>query len=281
MQFRRLSLVHRCQELVAVGEVLVDEGPADPGTLGHRLHRHLVHPLRPDQRHGGVEQGITARGALQAPSRDCCPVGRRANPCAGGAHGVSVSQLVTLCHRWRRAGEDDGAGGDDDLRGGAQRPRRRQPRDGARRLPRRLRRPGVQGPAARRDERSPRHRAHRCRCQVRGAAFGHGSGEAGRGASAAGQGVVRHGRLRPGGAEPGAGPPRRRGAARVRHLRHGEVRRQGRGSSLRGELGSEQGDGQLLLAGQALVPRGVRAAGRPGSRHRLWPSKRSRPAAPR
>jgi hypothetical protein len=38
--------------------------------FGYRFHRHLAHAPCPDQRHDGVEQGITAGGTLEATRRD-------------------------------------------------------------------------------------------------------------------------------------------------------------------------------------------------------------------
>ena len=60
MQGAGLPPVGRGEQVVAVGEVPVDEGPAHPGPLGHRLHRDLVQAPGLDECDHGVDQQVAS-----------------------------------------------------------------------------------------------------------------------------------------------------------------------------------------------------------------------------
>ena len=85
----RLAPEQRHHQVVAVGEVLVDERAADARVGGHRLHRHRGRPARLQQGRGRVEQDV-----LPGAPRELC---------VGPHHGDSVSP-VTDCHRTSSGG---------------------------------------------------------------------------------------------------------------------------------------------------------------------------------
>jgi hypothetical protein len=57
-----LSLKQSPQKFLAIGEVLVDQGPADAGRCGHRLHGYRVDVAAPHQLSGHVEQSVPPSG---------------------------------------------------------------------------------------------------------------------------------------------------------------------------------------------------------------------------
>ena len=91
---RRLALVDRGQQLLAVGEVLVHEGTADPSALGHRLHRDGLDVASGDQRRRRVEQRVPPVGPRQPDGVDALGrrlYGRFRRFCTHVGHGVILS----------------------------------------------------------------------------------------------------------------------------------------------------------------------------------------------
>ena len=92
MERGRLPLVDGGQELAAVGEVLVHEGPADSRALGHGLHGDRLHVAGGDEGGGRVEQPVPPVGPGQAQRLDVVGRHDRCAPCTDRSHGVILSQ---------------------------------------------------------------------------------------------------------------------------------------------------------------------------------------------